>query len=90
MKLVYDPGEKELFSEQTSWLFSNSDPNRVYSLDFKVMNPPLAEFILISMMNGRLPEIDFGIDIQSINFMSLSETKDLKEKLHQMIEDIMP
>jgi len=90
MKMVYEPGEKEQFSNMKSYLFNESLSERIYSLDFKVTNPALAEYILIAMMNGKLSEVDIGIDIQSINIMSLAETKILKEKLHQMIEDLMP
>ena len=90
MKMIYEPGEKEQLSNMKSYLFNESLSERIYSLDFKVTNPALAEYILMAMMNGKLSEVDIGIDIQSINIMSLAETKILKEKLHQMIEDLMP
>lgn len=90
MKMIYEPGEKEQLSNMKSYLFNESLSERIYSLDFKVTNPALAEYILMAMMNGKLSEVDIGIDIQSINIMSLAETKILKEKLHQMIEDLIP
>lgn len=100
MKVVYEEGEIErlekahselknmgralLFDEDGGW-----DPNRVYNLSFKVTNPGLAEYLLISLLNNKLSDFELGIDIVSINFNAVQDKNELKRKLHEAIENLI-
>lgn len=96
MKIVYEPGEIEriesVYEENKDHfsIFSDTEPDRIYGLKFKVTNPALAQYILPSWLNGYLADFDMGIEIQSIEFnvqsMSISE---LKRELHEAIDNIL-
>ena len=96
MKIVYEDGELERLEESYKFLkdkkrtllFGNADPDRTYSLNFKVTNPALAEFYLLSILNNRIEDFDLGIDVTAINFDSLTNREEVKRKLHESIEAI--
>lgn len=98
MKIVYEEGEKERLKHVydlckeisgSSILFNDKDLERIYSLDFKVTNPTIAEYILLGLLHNKLQDFDLGIDVVSINLNSVTNTDKLKTKLHEMIEDII-
>lgn len=97
MKIVYEDGELERLEEtykflkdkKRTLLFENADPDRTYSLNFKVTNPALAEFYLLSILNNKIEDFDLGIDITSINFDALTNKEEVKRKLHESIEVII-
>lgn len=91
MKIVYDDNEKEKLEELYEILPVKlfDDPNRLYGITFKVTNPSLAQYILISLMNNKLEELDLGIDVYNINFNMTHDKRYLKEKLHMMIDEII-
>lgn len=97
MKIVYEDGELESLEESYKvlkdkrrvLLFGNTDPDRTYSLNFKVTNPALAEFYLLSILNNRLEDFDLGIDVTAINFDTLTNKEEIKHKLHESIDTII-
>lgn len=98
MKIVYEEGEieslekirKELIDKGRAVLFPvDVDPDRVYSLSFKVTKPGLAEYLLISALNNRLEDFDLGIDIVSINFGDIPNKEEVRQKLHRAIDEII-
>lgn len=97
MKIVYEDGELERLEETyklskdkgRALLFGNTDPDRTYSLNFKVTNPALAEFYLLSILNNRIENFDLGIDVTAINFDALTNKEEVKRKLHESIEVII-
>lgn len=97
MKIVYEDGELERLEETyklskdkgRALLFGNTDPDRTYSLNFKVTNPALAEFYLLSILNNRIENFDLGIDVTDINFDALTDREEVKRKLHESIEVII-
>lgn len=93
MKLVYEPGEKEcirkVYEESTNFrLFSAGD--KKYSLSFEVTDPALAQYMLPALLNDKLPDIDLGINITSINFGQLHDAETIKSRLHQAIDELIP
>lgn len=91
MKLVYEPGEKErireIYEHNTNFrLFSGGD--KKYSLSFEVTDPALAQYMLPALLNDRMPDIDLGINITSINFGQLHDAETIKSQLHQAIDEI--
>lgn len=97
MKIVYEDGELERLEESYKFLkdkrrpllFENVDPDKTYSLNFKVTNPVLAEFYLLSILNNRLEDFDLGIDVTAINFDALTNKEEIKHKLHESIDTII-
>lgn len=97
MKIVYEDGELERLEEtykflkdkKRTLLFGNADPDKIYSLNFKVTNPALAEFYLLSILNNRIEDFDLGIDVTAINFDALTNREEVKRKLHESIEAII-
>ena len=94
MKVIYDDVEKErlqeVYKHDTFFkLFAESDPDRIYGISFKVTNPSLAQYILVSLMHNQLEEFDLGIDITAIHFSQLQDKSEIKEKLHKMIDEII-
>lgn len=97
MKIVYEDGEPERLEETYKFLkdkgrallFGDADPDRTYSLNFKVTNPVLAEFYLLSILNNRIENFDLGIDVTAINFDALTNKEEVKRKLHESIEVII-
>ena len=79
MKIVYEENEIEkLEQENSAWkekgrggLFDDNDPDRVYSLNFKVTNPVLAEYWIPALLFDELRDFDLGISIESINIKFL-------------------
>ena len=98
MKVVYEPNEIERiekFHKQCiengyyGGLFNSQDPDRLYGLTFKVINPALAECILVGLLNNRLENFELGIDVQSIEFDTIAMNRSvLKEKLLRSIDEI--
>lgn len=76
-------------TKKRTLLFGNADPDRTYSLNFKVTNPALAEFYLLSILNNRIENFDLGIDVTAINFDALTNKEEVKRKLHESIEVII-
>lgn len=97
MKVVYEEGEierlekiqKELKEMGRAILFDGSDPDRVYSLNFKITNPGLAEYILLSLLNNKLEDFELGIKITSINLGVVPDKEDIRHKLHGAIDTIL-
>ena len=97
MEVIYKDGEKERLQERHAEIvteglctfFDDENPERIYGITFKVTNPAIAEYILISLLNNRLENFDIGIDIQSIEFDILPKCSELKAKLHNMIDEII-
>lgn len=93
MKLVYNEGEKErlreFFENDKSVRLFSGDPDKVYSLSFKVTDPCLAQAALPAILNNMI-DFDIGIDVISINFSDLPNREEVKDKLHRMIDEIIP
>ena len=97
MKVVYEEGEieslervqKELKEMGRAILFDGSDPDRVYSLNFKITNPGLAEYILVSLLNNKLEDFELGIKITSINLGPVPNKEDIRHKLYEAIDTIL-
>lgn len=89
MKLVWDEGERERiidsFKEGHMLFPANGDPVKEYSVNFKVTQPEIAEYVLLSLVHGRL-NLDIGIDITSINFDKYRSHDELKARIIQVIE----
>ena len=72
--------------------FNDKDPDRVYSLQFKVTDPAIAEFILFSLLYDKdsTKDIDLGIDICEISLESkLTNKEDVRQRLHQVIDEVL-
>lgn len=97
MKVVYEEGELKRLDESyaklremgLALLFDSCDPDIVYNLNFKVTNPSLAEYLLVSLLNNKLPDFELGIDITSINFDAVVDKSDLRKKLHEAIDELV-
>lgn len=94
MKLVYEPGEKEMIEKihaQYGTLFRSEDAmDKIYGLTFKIANRALADYFLCGLLYDHLEDFDLGIDVQSIEFDSVQMSRSaLREKLHRMIDDIL-
>lgn len=97
MKVVYENGEKdrlkrgyELKKEYDSVrLFDEDNPERIYGLTFKVTKPEIAEYILLSLSNDRLEDFDIGINVQSIEFDVLPKRSEIKDKLLEVIDNVL-
>ena len=95
MKIVYEDGELDRISraynehEGLRTFFDESNPERVYSICFKVTNFALATYVLLGILNNHLEEIDLGIDVLSINFGDLANKDEVKARLHRMIEEVL-
>ena len=94
MRVVYKEGEKELLEERFEFikkhgaLFGEDDPEATYGMTFKVTNPAIAQYILVSLLNNKLEDFDIGIDIQSIEFDVFTKKHEMKERLHAAIEAV--
>lgn len=84
-----DDIERKRCDEHDSLLFDKADPDRVYSIDFKITNASRAEYILFGLLKDKIPDLDLGINITSINAMGLEEYKKMKALLHEAIEQIV-
>ena len=94
MKIVFNEGEKRNLQEAydnylTPKLFDSQDPDTIYSISFKVTNPSLAQYILVSLLHNKLEEFDLGIDVTTIHFNQIKDRDEIKEKLHKMIDEII-
>lgn len=93
MKIVYEDGEKERikeFYDQLSLkLFDEQNPDKIYSISFKVTNPSLAQQIFVSLLHDKLEDFDLGIDVTAIHFKRIQDQDEIKEKLHKMIDEIL-
>lgn len=94
MKIVYDEGEKERVQSfydkyKNTRLFYDLD--REYSLNFKVTNPAIAQHVLTFLLHNQFDDdkFDIGIDVTSINFYRVQNVDDVKQKLYEMIDDII-
>lgn len=85
-----DDIERKRCDEHDSLLFDKADPDRVYSIDFKITNASRAEYILFGLLKDKIPDLDLGINITSINVMGLEESKKVKALLYEAIERIIP
>ena len=93
MKLIYDEGEKERLRERyeqfpEARLF-NGDPDHTYSISFKITDPAIAGYILFGLLHDRLKDFDIGIDVRTVHFAAVPDKQDLKQKLHQMIDEVV-
>lgn len=94
MKIVYNEGEKDRIQEVYEKyidlkLFDDQDPDKIYSISFKVTNPSLAQCILTDLLYDKLEDFDLGIDVTAIHFNQIKDKSEIKEKLHQMIDEIV-
>ena len=91
MKLVYNDGEKERLEETYEKLRLQifTDPDKTYGISFKVKNPAIAQYIFTSLLHDKLNDVDLGIEITAIHFNQIQDKSEIKEKLHQMINDII-
>ena len=98
MKVLYESGEitsieksiEILKDNGHECLFEENNPDRLYSLTFKVTNPALAQYILVGLLNNYLEDFELGIDIQSIEFGPVGTDKaEIREKLHRAVEEIL-
>ena len=91
MKIVYNEGEKEklesMYDKLPIQIFNDLD--RIYSINFKVKNPAIAQYVLTSLLYDRLGDFDFGIEVTSINFDQIQDRDDIKARLHKMIDEIV-
>ena len=92
MKLVYDEKQKktveELYKTEDRFRLFSGDPEKEYSINFKVTNPAWAQFVITLLLNDKLPEVDLGINITSINFEKYTSREDIKSELHRMIDGL--
>ncbi len=97
MKVVYEEGERDrlkagydaIREHGMCGLFKENDHETTYGLTFKVTKPEIAEYILFSLLHNKLSDFDIGIDVQSIEFDILPKKDELKNKLHEAIENIV-
>ena len=94
MKIVYGDKErdtlKHIYDEfSNANLFDDSDPDRVYSLNFKVTDPSVAQYILRGLLFDNLEDFDMGIQVTSINLVPYISNEELKQKLHMAIDDAL-
>jgi uncharacterized protein YfeS len=93
MKIVYEDNEKEkiedVHNRSKLKLFDEANPDRLYSITFKVTNPGLAQHILTGLLYDQLEEMDLGIEVREINFNRIQNKDEMKEKMHKMIDDIL-
>ena len=98
MKVLYEPGEiasieksvEILKDNGRECLFEENNPDRLYGLTFKVINPALAQCILVGLLNDHLEDFELGIKILSIEFGPVGTDKTaIREKLHRAIEEIL-
>lgn len=97
MKLVYEENEKQklrLAHEQVkkytkSCLFCEDEPDRVYSIDFTVKDPAIAEHILVGLLRNKLEDFDMGIEVRAICINKSQNIEETKRKLHEAIENFV-
>ena len=97
MRIVYNNGEKELIKEkqklirgQGMGIFNMDNPDAVYGLTFKVTDPEIAEYILLSLLYDKLEDFDIGIDVKSVDFVDIETRKEnRKTRICAAIEDIL-
>ena len=94
MKIVYEENEKEnieeVYNERVNFkIFDDPNPDKLYSITFKVTNPSLAQYILVGLLHDKLEDMDLGIQVQEINFKRIQNKDKMKEKMHKMIDDIL-
>lgn len=91
MKIVYNEGEKErlesMYDKLPIQIFHDLD--RIYSINFKVKNPAIAQYVFTSLLHDKLEDFDFGIDLISINFDQIQDRDDIKSQLHKIINEII-
>lgn len=91
MKIVWREGEQERIVEardEASTKIFSDDPEKEYSINFTVTNPAIAEYVLFSLLNDRLSEVNIGINVTSINFEKYESQDALKQRLIRMIEEM--
>lgn len=94
MRVVYEDGEKERIKNALDAfpdmaLFDEQDPDRCYSISFKVTNVSLAQHILMNLLHNKLDDFDLGIDVMSINFAPIQNVDEVKDRLHKLIDEII-
>ena len=98
MKVLYEPGEIASIEKSVEilkdngheCLFEENNPDRLYGLTFKVINPALAQCTLVGLLNDPLEDFELGIKILSIEFGPVGTDKTaIREKLHRVIEEIL-
>ena len=100
MKLVFEENEKEniRMAEESLRRIKGSgrslfgdDPDREYSINFKVTDPCIAEYIIGAMLVNSADDIsgEIGINVTSINLKPYTNKEDIKSQLHDAIESIV-
>lgn len=74
-------------------IFTNDDKinEKIFSINFTITDPVIANFILLNLLNNKLKDVDLGIDIKSINlkpFTNIDKTE-LKIKLNEFIDNFL-
>lgn len=92
MKLVYEDGEIERIRKshnEVKDMYSLFQEGNEYSINFKVTDVALAETVLVRLLNNKLPELNIGIDVTSINLEPYISNDVFKEELHRMIDELL-
>ena len=97
MKLVYNDGEKERIESRYKeykdhnmcTVFDDENPDTEYAISFKVTNPAIAQYILMSLLHNKLEDVDLGINVTGIHFNIIQNKDEIKEKLHQLIDEVL-
>ena len=62
----------------------------MYGLTFKVTNPAIAEYVLTGLLHNHLKDFDIGIDVQSIEFNTITMNRsELKRELMEYIDKLL-
>lgn len=92
MKIVFEPGEKErirnIHDEYDHRLFDEANPERIYSLRFKVTDPAIAQYALSKLLYRPNSDMDLGISCTEIRLRPAPDADDVKLRLHQAIDEI--
>ena len=94
MKVLYDDNERETLRDiydkyVETHLFGDFNPDKVYSINFKITDPEVAEYIFRGMLFNTLEDFDLGIKVTSINLVPYVDNYELKAKLHDAIDKII-
>jgi len=93
MKLVFEPGEKELIEETYKRcpvaLFQPDSAGKEFGLTIEITNPALADPFVSGLLNGRVfkdDSIDLGFKVNAVHFRALLNKDELKSQVIQAIE----
>lgn len=87
MKVVFEDGELDGISGNS--IFDHEDPDREYSINFKVTNPEIAMYVLLRLMNSNDDEFNVGLDVTSINLHPFASLDQIKAELKEAVDRII-